>query len=143
MLLLKFLPFFSRDNMTLIEYTFIRFFYLRRKTSGITPSERAKAVFFISILDITWLQILTIIVDLLFAHVMFKNFHITLGVILIGALMSIIGREVQLGRLKTFSKIDKQYRNLNHKKWNTISNIYIVGTFVVYITCCVLLYHTD
>lgn len=139
----KFLQFFSRDNMTLIEYTFIRFFYLRRKTSGITPSERAKAVFFISFLDIMWLQILIIMIDLLFAHVVFKNFHITLFIFLGGVLISIIGREVQLGREKTFSKIDKQYRDSNHKKWNIISNIYIICTFIIYIFCYILLYHSD
>lgn len=143
MLHLKHLKFFSRDSMTLIEYTFIRFFYLRRKTSGITPSERAKAVFFISFLDIMWLQILTIMIDLLFAHVVFKNFHITLFVYLIVGFISIIGREIQLGRKKTFSKIDKKYRNSNHKKWDRISNIYIVSTFIIYIICYVLLYHSD
>lgn len=129
--------------MTLIEYTFIRFFYLRRKTSGITPSERAKAVFFISFLDIMWLQILAIMIDLLFAHVMFKNFHITLFIFLGVALISIIGREVQLGRKKAFSKIDKQYRDSNHKKWNVISNIYVISTIIIYISCYILLYHSD
>ena len=143
MLLQKFRQFSSGNNMTLVEYTFIRFFYLRRKTSGITPSERAKAVFFISFLDIMWLQILTIMIDLLFAHVMFRNFHITLFIFLGAALISIIGREVQLGRKKNFSKIDKQYRNSNHKKWNIISNIYIIGTFIIYISCYILLYHSD
>ncbi len=143
MLRLKYLKFFSRDSMTLIEYTFIRFFYLRRKISGITPSERAKAVFFISFLDIMWLQILTIMIDLLFAHVMFKNFHITLFIFLGVALISIIGREIQLGRKKSFSKIDKKYRNSNHKKWNIISNIYVVSTFIIYIFCYILLYHSE
>lgn len=143
MLRLKYLKIFSRDSMTLIEYTFIRFFYLRRKISGITPSERAKAVFFISFLDIMWLQILTIMIDLLFAHVMFKNFHITLFIFLGVALISIIGREIQLGRKKSFSKIDKKYRNSNHKKWNIISNIYVVSTFIIYIFCYILLYHSE
>lgn len=143
MLLQKFLQFFSRNNMTLIEYTFIRFFYLRRKTSGITPSEKAKAVFFISFLDIMWLQILTIMIDLLFAHVMFKNFHITLFIFFGVALISIIGREVQLGRKKAFSKIDKQYRDSNHKKWNVVSNIYVISTIIIYISCYILLYHSD
>lgn len=141
MLLLKFPQLFSRNNMTLIKYTFIRFFYLRRKTSGITPSERAKAVFFISFLDIMWLQIFTIMIDLLFAHVVFRNFHITLVIFFSGALISIICREVQLGSKKSFSKIDKQYRDSNHRKWDIISNIYIVSTFIIYISCYVLLYH--
>lgn len=129
--------------MTLIQYTFIRFFFTRRNFSGITPSEKIKAIIFISSLDVLWLQILIIVVDLLFKHIMLENYHITIFAILIGGIVSIIGRNQQLSRDKIFSKISKKYRKMNHKKWNTISNIYVVGTFLAYIFCCILLYNSN
>lgn len=129
--------------MTLIEYTYIRFFYLRRRTSGITPSERAKAVFFISLLDVIWLQSIIIIIDLVFKHIMFEHYHITFGIILIGGIISIMGRNRQLWNCKSFSKINSRYRNLNHRKWDTMSNIYVGCTFIIYILCCVMLYYSN
>lgn len=129
--------------MTLIKYTFIRFFYLRRRFFGITPSERMKAVMFIAFLDMIWILNSIIVIDLLYNHIMLENYVILTFIYLISAILTIVGRSRQLSREQSFSKINRWFlsKKTNHNNWRIKSNIYIASTFLVFICSCTLLFY--
>ena len=128
--------------MTLIEYIFIRFFNLRRRLFGITPSEIIKAVIFVSYFDLMWIFSLTAFIGIIIFHFFgYKpNFF---WVMLIVGIVIIIHRDRQLGTEESFKKIKLKYKRLKpkvDKRLSFMARIYLISTVIIFIFSCILLY---
>ena len=126
--------------MKISEFTFMRIFFLRRRVSGITPSERIKAAAFISGLDAIWILNLLCILNLCYEPITNSAFipFLYLAIIII----SLNLRDRQLTKDNHFKQIMKDYEKIaTQQKYKWLSTFYIVVPLSIFILLCILIHN--